>query len=61
MPYRPAQGLTRAQPAHGVQHEALGTPAVEGAGGVAAAPIGIDPRKDLTLIHIWEVASTEDR
>ena len=53
--------LTHAQPARGIQRQALKTLAVEGASGVEAAPIGTDPREDLTLIHIWAAAGKEER
>lgn len=47
-----AHGLTHAQPARGVQRQALWTLAAEGTGSVVAAPVGTDPKEDLTLIHI---------
>lgn len=53
--------LTHAQPARGIQRQALKTLAVEGASGVEAAPIGTDPREDLTLVHIWAAADKEER
>lgn len=49
-------GLTHAQPACGVQRQALGTLAAEGAGGVEATPIETDAGEHLALVHIWVVA-----
>lgn len=52
-----AHRLTHTQPARGIQCQALRTLAVEGASSIVAAPVGTDPREDLTLIHIWAVAA----
>lgn len=54
-------GLTHAQPARGVQRQALGTLAAEGAGSVEALPIGTDPGEDLALVHIWAGTEKEER
>lgn len=53
-------GLTHAQPARGVQRQALGALAAEGAGSVEALPIGTDPGEDLALVHIWAGTEKED-
>ena len=55
------KALTHTQPASGVQRQALGTLAAEGAGGVEAVPVGTDPGEDFALIHIWAVVDKEER
>lgn len=47
------RGLTHAQPARGVQRQALGALTAEGASRVEAASIGTDPGEDLAFVHIW--------
>lgn len=53
------RGLTHAQPACGIQRQALGALTAEGASRVEAASIGTYPGEDLTFVHIWAGSEKE--
>lgn len=53
-------GLTHAQPARGIQRQAVGALAAEGASSVEAVPVGTDPGEDLAFIYIWAGTEQEE-
>lgn len=54
-------GLTHTQPARGVQLQALGTLAAEGASSVEAAPVQTEAGEGLAFVHIWAVEGKTER